>query len=77
MKHLFACATALVMFCGVSVADETVIHRDGPDATVVHHDDATVVHHDGPVVHDGGCASKTVTKSNGEGDTVSKTKSDC
>ncbi len=62
MKYLVACAVALSLSCGVSLADETVIHHDGPDAAVVNHENETIVHHDEPVVREGGCASKTVTK---------------
>jgi hypothetical protein len=63
---LFASSAAL--------ADEVVIHHDGPDAVAVPPPDHHVV-----VEHDSseGCQTKTVHKENDEGDSKTVSKTNC
>jgi len=79
MKPILICASAFAFLSGSAFAEDVIIHKDSPDM------DKTVVHRSvgGPmekkvITHDeGGCTSKTVKKSNGMGDSVSKTESNC
>jgi hypothetical protein len=79
MKSILICASALAFLSGSAFAEDVIIQKDSPDM------DRTVVHRSaGPtmekkvITHDeDGCASKTVKKSNGMGDSVSKTESNC
>jgi hypothetical protein len=79
MKSILMCASALAFLSGSAFAEEVIIHKDGPDmdGTVIHRSvggevQKKVITHD-----EDGCASKTVKKTNGMGDSVSKTESNC
>jgi len=80
MKKLVTYTGMFALMAGAAFAQETtVIHHDGPDGdkTVIHRSsgadvDKKVVTHDAD-----GCTSKTVTRSNEMGDSMSKTKSNC
>jgi hypothetical protein len=79
MKSILICASAFAFLSGSAFAEDVIIHKDAPDM------DRTVVHRSaGPNIDkkvimrdDGGCATKTVKKTNGMGDSVSKTRSNC
>ncbi|WP_020175618.1 hypothetical protein [Methyloferula stellata] len=79
MKLILICASAFAFLTGSAFAEDVIIHRDSPDMdrTVVHRSvggevEKKVITHD-----EDGCASKTVKKTNGMGDSVSKTKTNC
>lgn len=66
-------AAALVLGVGPAFAEETVIHKEGPGRAVVGPGparDVTVEKHSD-------CASKTVHKEDGAGDSKTVTKSNC
>lgn len=73
MRYGLMTAAALTLFASSALADDVVVAPAVPGVVVEHHD--TVVHDND--VRDGGCTTKTVKKENAEGDSVSKTKSDC
>jgi hypothetical protein len=82
MKTLSLVVAAALMTAGAAYAqDTTVIHRDGPvgSSTTVRHDDGVT----GTTVEkrttssDVGCSSKSVTRTNDDGDKVTKTRTDC
>lgn len=76
MKTL-AMMSALALFAGPALADEVTV-APAPGVVVEHRaaDEDVVkektVHRDSD-----GCATKSMTKSNGEGNSVTKTKSNC
>ncbi len=78
MKKLAVFTGAFALMTGAAFAEDmTVIQHDGPDGTVIHRSagptvEKKVIDHDSD-----GCSSKTVTKTNEMGDSVSKTKSNC
>ena len=66
-------ASLLALFAGEALADDVRIGVPLPGIEVEHHDrDHRELRRD-----DGGCSTKTVTRQNDEGDTVSKTRTDC
>jgi len=66
-------ASSLALFAGQALADDVRIGVPLPGIEVEHHDrDHRELRRD-----DGGCSTKTVTRQNDEGDTVSKTRTDC
>ncbi len=79
MKSILICASAFAFLTGSAFAEDVIIQRDSPDMdrSTVHRSvggdvEKKVITRDGD-----GCASKTVKKTNGMGDSVSKTKTDC
>lgn len=76
MKLALICAASLALSAGAAFADEVVIHHEGPPV-VVEHRAADVEVHKKIITHEDGCATKTVKKTNGMGDTMTKTKSNC
>jgi hypothetical protein len=79
MRLALICAASLAFCAGAALADEvTVPHKDTPPpGAVIEHRAADVDVHKKVVTHEDGCATKTVKKTNGEGDTMTKTKSNC
>jgi len=78
MKALLICASAIALFGGQALADEVIIHKDAPDGVVSHRSVGPDVETKKVIEHDGqGCDSKTVTKSDGMGDSKSKTVTNC
>ncbi len=76
MKSILICAAALALGAGPALAAEVVIEGNGPE---VHHRSIGVdVERDRTISHDrDGCDSKTMTRTNEEGDTTSKTVTRC
>ena len=75
MRFALICATSLALGAGAALADEvTVTPAPG---VVVEHRAANVDVHKKVVTHEDGCTTKTVKKSNGMGDTMVKSKSNC
>ncbi len=76
MRHFLIAACALGLIAGPALADEVIVTTTAPAEGVVveKHDDTVkkVVRRDAD-----GCATKTVTKSDGMGDSVSKTNTNC
>jgi hypothetical protein len=79
MKSILICATAFAFLSGSAFAEEVIIQKDSPDVdkTVVHRSAGGEVQKKVITHNEDGCASKTVKKSNGMGDSVSKTESNC
>ncbi len=80
MKSILICASALAFLSGSAFAEDVIIHRDSPDMdrTVVHRSIGGSAVEKKVITHDeSGCASQTVKKSNGMGDSISKTESNC
>jgi hypothetical protein len=81
MRLMLIAAASLALSGGAALADEVTIHHDVAPApgVVVEHRAADVdVHKKKVITHDeDGCATKTVKKTNGMGDTMKKTKSNC
>jgi len=74
MKSLVLAAT-LALFAGPAFADEVVVT---PGATIEHRAADETIVKEKSVRHDtDGCATKSMTKTNGEGDSVTKTKTNC
>jgi hypothetical protein len=67
------------MCAGAALADEvTVTHKDTTaPGVVIEHRAADVDVHKKVITHEDGCATKTVKKTNSEGDTMVKSKSNC
>jgi hypothetical protein len=71
---IFAASLALIM--GPVFADEVIVAP--PGATVEHRAADEGVTKEKTIRHDAdGCDTKSVTKSNGTGDSVTKTKTNC
>jgi hypothetical protein len=82
MKTLTMLATVALLSAGTAYAqDTTVIHREGPvgSSTTVRQNDITTgsTVERRTITSDPGCRSKTVTRSNDEGESETKTKTDC
>ncbi len=79
MKSFLICAGAFALLSGSALAEDVIIHRDSPDMdrTVVHRSAGEGVEKKVITRDEGGCASKTVKKTNGMGDSISKTKTNC
>ena len=78
MRLMLICAATLALSGGVALADEVTIHRDVPaPGVIVEHRAADVDVHKKVITHEDGCATKTVKKTNGVGDTMIKSKSNC
>ena len=75
MLRNIICVGSLALLCGSAFADEVIIReKEAPGAVIERR--ATDV--DKPVVRDkDDCATKTVTKTDGEGDSVSRTRTKC
>ncbi|WP_430912962.1 hypothetical protein [Methylobacterium sp. sgz302541] len=79
MRTPILAAAAVISLLGVqgAFAETTVIHRDAPDTVVVDRpattSSTTVEKHE----HADGCRSKTVTRTNDEGDRKTVTKESC
>lgn len=74
-------ATSLALCAGAAFADEVTVTHDGPPPThgaIIEHRAADVdVQHKKVITHEDGCTTKTVKKTNGVGDTMTKSKSNC
>lgn len=81
MKLLSTSAILLAFVAGPALADEVTVTPPVPGARVdvEHHHDADDATHKKVVIrkNENGCDTKTVKKSNGEGDSVSHTKTNC
>jgi hypothetical protein len=83
MRLMLISASAAALFAGSALADEVIIHRDAapPPGAMIEHRSADVpadATKEKTITHDAdGCTTKSVTKSNGEGDTMSKSKTNC
>ena len=80
MRLALICATSLSLCAGAAFADEvTVTHDSSPPAhgKIIEHRAADVDVHKKVITHEDGCATKTVKKTNGVGDTMTKSKSNC
>lgn len=81
MRLMLIAAASLALSGGAALADEVTIHHEvTPPAggVVVEHRAADVEVHKKVITHDeDGCTTKTVKKTNGMGDTMKKTKSNC
>jgi hypothetical protein len=77
MRFLLICASSVALFGSAALADEvTVTHAQG--AVIEHRaaDDPSM--REKTVTHDSnGCTTKTIKKENGDGDSMSKTKTNC
>ncbi len=76
MKSILICAAAMALVSGPALAAEVLIEGDGPG---MHHRSVGVdVERDRTISHErDGCDSKTMTRTNEEGDTTSKTVTRC
>lgn len=78
MRFMLIAAASLALSGGAALADEVTIHHDVAPPVVVEHRAADVDVHKKVITHDeDGCTTKTVKKTNGMGDTMKKTKSNC
>jgi hypothetical protein len=81
MRLALICATSLALCAGAAFADEVTITHGGPPrvhGAIIEHRAADVdVQHKKVITHEEGCATKTVKKTNGLGDSMTKTKSNC
>ena len=71
MLRNIICVGSLALFCGTAFADEVTITREKEAPGAVIERRAT------DVDKKDDCASKTVTKTDGEGDSVSRTRTKC
>jgi hypothetical protein len=75
MRSILICASSLALMAGVAFADELKVEVPVPGIAVEHRSadvDKRVVTHD-----EDGCKTKTVKKTDGDGDTSVKTKTNC
>lgn len=81
MRLTMIIAASLALCAGAALADEVTVTHDGPPPpaprAVIEHRAADVDVHKKVITHEDGCATKTVKKTNGEGDTMVKSKSNC
>jgi hypothetical protein len=78
MKTFLITGAAIFAFSGAAFADEAIVAPGpGPAPIVVEHRSDADVSKKVIVHHDAGCSSKTVKKTNDDGDQVSKTVSNC
>jgi hypothetical protein len=78
MKSILICASAFAFLSGSAFAEDVIIQKDSPDMDrTVHRSVGGEVQKKVITRDEGGCASKTVKKTNGMGDSVSKTKTNC
>ncbi len=81
MRLTLIFAASLALCAGPAFADEVTIRHDGPPApgsrVVIEHRAAAVDVHKKIITHEDGCTTKTVKKTNGDGDTMVKSKSNC
>ena len=80
MRKALICLSSLALLCGPALADETVVthHDAAPGAMIEHRSADTDTVHKKVITHDeDGCATKTVKKTNGEGDTRVHSKTNC
>ena len=76
MKSLLL-AGSLALFAGSAVADEVIV-APAPGVTVEHRAADEAVVKEKTVRHvDEGCATKSTTKTDDDGDSVTKTKTNC
>jgi hypothetical protein len=76
MLRNIICVGSLALLCGTAFADDVTITREKEAPGAVIERRATDV--DKPVARDkDDCSSKTVTKTDGEGDSVSRTRTKC
>lgn len=67
----------LALLAGPAFADDVIV-APAPGVTVEHRAADEDVTKEKTITHDSdGCATKSMTKTNGEGDSVTKTKSNC
>ena len=80
MKVQSTSAILLAFIAGPALADEVTVTPPIPGARVdVEHHDADDAAHKKVVIrkNENGCETKTVKKSNGEGDSVTRTQTNC
>jgi hypothetical protein len=80
MRLALICATSFALCAGAAFADEVTVTHDGPPPThgaIIEHRAADVDVHKKVITREDGCATKTVKKTNGVGDTMVKSKSNC
>jgi hypothetical protein len=80
--HTLLAVASLLTASSAYAQDTTVIHREGPagSSTTVRQNDlvtGSTVEKRTTTSDTEGCSSKSVTRSNDEGETVTKTKTDC
>jgi hypothetical protein len=73
----FVLAAALALVAGPTLADEVIV-TPAPGVAVEHQAGDVEVTKEKTIHHDAdGCTTKSMTKTNDEGDSVTKTKSNC
>ena len=75
MRGITAIASLLSLSCSVAFADDVIIKHDSPPPIIEKR--ASDVDKKVIIKHDEGCATKTVKKSDGMGDTAVHTKTNC
>jgi hypothetical protein len=86
MRLIFIFAASMALFGGAALADDvTIIHRDATPApapgVIIEHraaDVPTDMTREKTITHDAdGCTTKTIKRTDGEGDSMTKSKSNC
>lgn len=79
MRTISLAALSLAFLCGSALADNVTVVPAAPQSGVVVHSDAAPEATDKKVVihKEGGCATKTVRKSDEMGNSVTHTKTNC
>jgi hypothetical protein len=75
MKSILICASSFALFSSVAFADDVKVEVPVPGVAVEHRSadvDKKVVTHE-----EDGCKTKTVKKTDGDGDSSVKTKTNC
>jgi hypothetical protein len=81
MRFLLVCASSVVLLGSAALADEVTVTHDQAPGVVIEHRAADVPAdsmREKTITRDSnGCATKTIKKTNGDGDSVTKSKTNC